>query len=235
MDQLLRDLREELSKNADEQVRESEERFFKEKVRAYGIKNATVWKISKEHFGRVAGLGKDRIFSLCQDLLSSGYIEESFVACGWSYGVRARFEEGDLARFEGWIEKYVNNWATCDTLCHHTVGAFIEKYPKRVGVLRKWALSKNMWMRRAAAVSLIVPAKRGEFLDEAFAISDALMSDNEDLVQKGFGWLLKEESRTHQKEVYDYVIKNRGRMPRTALRYAIEKMPEELRAEAMKK
>ncbi len=54
-------------------------------------------------------------------------------------------------------------------------------------------------------------------------------------MQKGYGWLLKEESRVHQKEVFDYVIKNRNVMPRTALRYAIEKMPKELKAEAMKK
>jgi 3-methyladenine DNA glycosylase AlkD len=59
--------------------------------------------------------------------------------------------------------------------------------------------------------------------------------DPDDLVQKGYGWLLKEESRKHQKEVYDYVVKNRQIMPRTALRYAIELMPKELKAEAMKK
>jgi 3-methyladenine DNA glycosylase AlkD len=84
-------------------------------------------------------------------------------------------------------------------------------------------------------VSLIIPAKRGLFLEEAFMISDLLMGDGEDLVQKGFGWLLKEESRTHQEEVYNYVIKNRSIMPRTALRYAIKLMPEELRKEAMRK
>lgn len=77
--------------------------------------------------------------------------------------------------------------------------------------------------------------KRGEFLDKAFEISDILIGDKEDLVQKGYGWLLKEESRTHQKEVFEYIMKNRQEMPRTALRYAIEKMPKELRAEAMKR
>jgi 3-methyladenine DNA glycosylase AlkD len=92
-----------------------------------------------------------------------------------------------------------------------------------------------MWMRRAAAVSLIIPAKTGLFLDEAFKIADTLMGDEEDLVQKGFGWLLKEESRTKQREVYDYVLARRSVMPRTALRYAIELMPQELRREAMKR
>lgn len=55
------------------------------------------------------------------------------------------------------------------------------------------------------------------------------------MVQKGYGWLLKEESRLHQKEVFDYAVKNRKVMPRTALRYAIELMPKELRSETMKR
>lgn len=84
-------------------------------------------------------------------------------------------------------------------------------------------------------MSFIVPAKRGLFLSEAFDVANVLLLDGDDLVQKGYGWLLKEESRMHQKEVFDYVVKNRSVMPRTALRYAIELMLKELRAEVMKK
>jgi 3-methyladenine DNA glycosylase AlkD len=61
------------------------------------------------------------------------------------------------------------------------------------------------------------------------------MGDEEDLVQKGYGWLLKEESRIRQKEVFEYIMKNKQKMPRTALRYAVEKMPKGLRTEAMKR
>lgn len=61
------------------------------------------------------------------------------------------------------------------------------------------------------------------------------MMDPEDLVQKGYGWMLKEATHEFQDEVYKYVLKHRGVMPRTALRYAIEKLPQELRREAMKK
>ena len=64
---------------------------------------------------------------------------------------------------------------------------------------------------------------------------DKLLLDGDDLVQKGYGWMLKEASKQHQQQVFDYVIKNRSVMPRTALRYAIEKMPQDLREEAMKK
>jgi len=82
---------------------------------------------------------------------------------------------------------------------------------------------------------LIVPAKHGRFLDDIFEIADLLLTDQDDLVQKGYGWLLKEASRKHTDEVFAYVVQNRRAMPRTALRYAIELMPKDLRAEAMKK
>ena len=90
-------------------------------------------------------------------------------------------------------------------------------------------------MRRAAAVSLIVPAKQGKFLKESIEIADLLLTDTDDMVQKGYGWLLKEASRKHTDEVFAYVMKNKRVMPRTALRYAIELMPKDLKAEAMKK
>jgi len=80
-----------------------------------------------------------------------------------------------------------------------------------------------------------VPAKKGQFLKDVFEISDLLLLDEDDLVQKGYGWLLKVASHLHQKEVFDYVMKNKENMPRTALRYAIEKMPQSLRKEAMKR
>ena len=233
MDNTLQEIRNKLKAGGDARLRDAGQRYFKEKIKAYGFRTADVTRISKEHFSRVEGQGKEGIFRMCESLFSSGYIEESFIACNWSYYARDGFAESDFAVFERWIGKYVSNWATCDTLCNHTVGAFVEKYPEFAGELKRWARSENMWMRRAAAVTLIIPAKKGKFLKEAFEIADILMDDKEDLVQKGYGWLLKEESRTRQKEVFAYVMKNRRRMPRTALRYAIEKMPKDMKAKAM--
>ena len=61
------------------------------------------------------------------------------------------------------------------------------------------------------------------------------LKDDDDMVRKGYGWMLKSASRAHEKEVFEYVVKNKGKMPRTALRYAIEKMPKDLKAKAMAK
>lgn len=84
-------------------------------------------------------------------------------------------------------------------------------------------------------MTLIIPARKGKFLKDIFQIADILLLDKDDLVQKGYGWMLKAASEANQKEIFDYVIKNRAVMPRTALRYAIEKMPKEMRVEAMKR
>jgi len=73
------------------------------------------------------------------------------------------------------------------------------------------------------------------FLDDVFDIADRLLTDQDDLVQKGYGWLLKEASRQHQKKVLAYVLAHKKTMPRTALRYAIEKMPLDARKKAMEK
>ena len=235
MSEIVLKIRKELRQNADEKIKKSGERFFKEKVKMYGLKTAWVLALEKKYFADVRGKSKKEIFALCEELWKSGYMEESFVACSWSFRVSEQYAEKDFAMFEKWIEKYVNNWASCDTLCNHSVGAFLEKYPKYLKNLKKLSRSKNRWMRRASAVSLIVPAKKGKFLKEIFEIADVLLLDGDDMVQKGYGWMLKVASQAHQKEVFAYVMKHKKEMPRTALRYAIEKMPKELKAKAMEK
>lgn len=235
MENIIGKIRDELENIADEHAKNSAKRFFKEEIKVYGTKTAAVTAISKKYYKEVKDAKKEEIFELCERLFSSRYMEESFIACNWAYWKNGEYEEKDFALFEKWVEKYVSNWATCDTLCNHAVGAFIEKFPKYADELKRWARSKNRWMRRSAAVSLIVPAKKGKFLKDSFEISDILLGDKDDLVQKGYGWLLKEQSRTRQKDVFDYVMKNKKKMPRTALRYAIEKMPKELKLKAMER
>jgi 3-methyladenine DNA glycosylase AlkD len=235
MSEIINKIREVLIKNADEKTRLSGERFFKEDVKLYGIKSADVSRISKEHYKNITDKSKSQIFSLCNELWKSGYMEESFVACNWAYNVRKQFEPDDFDIFEKWVSTYVGNWASCDTLCNHTVGTFVEMYPEYLSGLKKWAQSKNRWVKRASAVSLILPARRGKFLEDIFIIADILHSDKDDMVQKGYGWMLKAASEAHQKDVFNYVMRKKHTMPRTSLRYAIEKLPPELKAQAMAK
>ena len=235
MDKIINQIRQDLKSNADDKTRESGERFFKEEVKLYGIKSAVVTRIGKEYYKTISNKSKSDIFNLCEELWRSGYLEEAGIACNWSYYVRKYYEPEDFRIFEKWVNNYVTNWATCDTLCNHTVGTLVEMYPVCLSGLMEWTESDNRWMKRAAAVSLIVPARKGKFLKEIFRTADMLFTDKDDMVQKGYGWMLKSASQAHQKQVFDYVFSKKATMPRTALRYAIEKMPEELKAMAMKK
>lgn len=228
-------IRRELEQQADVKTKGSFQSFFKEDVITYGVKTATVTKIAKKYFQGVKPLGKRAIFSLCEELFKSDYTEEAFIASEWAYWLRDEYEPEDFTIFERWLDRYINNWAKCDSMCNHAIGSFVEKYPCYIDSLKGWTKSENRWIRRASAATLIVPAKQGKFLKDIFEIADSLLQDKDDLVQKGYGWMLKEASRMHQKEVFDYVMRNSKLMPRTALRYAIEKMPEDLRHLAMGK
>ncbi|HOU98162.1 MAG TPA: DNA alkylation repair protein [Bacteroidales bacterium] len=230
---ILKKVHQELLKHSNPKVKEGSYRYFKETIHPYGVKAADTSKISKELFKEIKEFDKETIFNLCEELFKSGYLEASFIACNWSYKVHKKYKPTDFDVFESWIKKYINNWATCDTFCNHTVGEFIEMYPDYINRLKKFTYSENRWVKRASAVSLIIPAKKGMFLPDIFEIADILLLDKDDMVQKGYGWMLKVASQVHQKEVIDFIMQRKDKMPRTALRYAIEKMPAELKQRAM--
>ncbi len=188
--------------NTDPQIQRSFQRFFKEQVKHYGVKTGTVGKIAKKYWNQVKTQDKQTIFELCEELFRSDYTEEAFIVSLCLPNYIEHLEPSDLATFKAWIERYINNWAKCDGFCNHTIGDLIQKYPESISDVKDWAKSENRWLKRAAAVSLIVPAKKGDFMHEAFEICDLLLDDEDDMVQKGYGWLLKEESRKHQKESF---------------------------------
>jgi len=235
MDPVIVHIRRELEALADPEIQRSSKRFFKEDITCYGVKTPTVTSIARKYWKEIRMRDKQEIFALCEELYRSGYIEESFIVSNWAYALSGHYEREDLAVFRRWIETYITNWASCDGFCNHTLGDFMERYPEYIDELKRWTRSENRWMRRAAAVSLIVPAKHGKFLSESIGIADLLLTDGDDMVQKGYGWLLKEASRMHSDEIFSFVMKNRRVMPRTALRYAIELMPKDLKVEAMKR
>lgn len=226
-------IRESLIALSDEKTKAVSAHFFKEAVNVYGVKSTEVKRVAKESFKSCIGITKEQAFEICDSLWQSGVMEESFIACEWSCRFNKEYLPDDFARFEKWITNYVSNWASCDTLCNHTVGDFVMLYPEYIAKLKEFTKSENRWVRRAAAVTLIIPARKGLFLADILEIATTLLADSDDLVQKGYGWMLKAASEAHRDEIYHFVLKHRATMPRTALRYAIEKMPPEYRKEAM--
>lgn len=215
-------LRKELKTLNSAEGKAAAQRFHKETIRCYGIRTPVVRALAKREFLAIKPLGKEAIFGFCEDLFASGFVEEAQIACEWSFALKRSYDMSDLDVFEGWISGYVNNWAICDGFCNNTVGHLLLRFPACLPRLKKWAVADNRWLQRAAAVSLIIPARKGEFSAESFAIADMLLRSPDDLVQKGYGWLLKVVSKPHPKEVFQFVADRKHVMPRTALRYAIE-------------
>ncbi len=224
-----------LLEKGDAKTRESAKRFFKETVAFHGLKAAQVRSVAAEYYKTIKDQGKDVIFTYCESLLQTNKFEEKLVGLFWLDKQSKAFEEQDFAVLAKWLNRYVDNWAICDTLCNHAIGSFVMKFPEKINDLFAWTASKNRWVRRGSAVSLIIPARKGLFLAEILKIADTLLLDDDDMVQKGYGWMLKEASKPHCTQIFDFVMKRKATMPRTALRYAIEKMPANLKKAAMAK
>jgi 3-methyladenine DNA glycosylase AlkD len=245
MNKIIKEIKKELKENIDLEYKESVKRFFKKEDRekakeegyskSYGVRTPVVRKISKKYFREVKNLSKDKIIDLCNELLESGYSEERGIAFDWAYQMRDSYEKSDFNLFKSWLEKYVHSWGSCDGLCGGAFGEFILQFPEFISDVRKWTKSKNRWFRRASAVIMIISVRKKKHLDTIFEIADLLLLDEEDLVQKGYGWMLKEASNKYPEEVFNYVMKHKKNMPRTALRYAIEKLSPERKKKAMKR
>jgi len=228
------EIQEKLIELSDENVAISGYRFFKEPVEIRGVSAHTVQKLTRTYFKKLDQMTKAQVFELCEELMKTNYQEEFLVACEFSCRVHKKFVQSDFDIFEKWVKKYINNWAKCDTFCNHTIGIIIEKFPDLIPRVKQWVKSENRWVRRAAAVSFIIPARCGLFIDDVFEIADFMLLDTDDMVRKGYGWALKSAGVADAKRVYDFVTARVAKMPRIAYRYAIEKLPPEMRAAAMK-
>lgn len=230
---LVGDIEKDLLTMVDEDYKEGMKSYFKGAIENYGVRTGKVRKLASRYFKKIKDKSKSEIFEICEKLLDTDISENRTIAFQWVHKIVDRYEAEDFTRFEKWVEKYVNNWGACDDLCTHALGELVCRYPSLVSNLKEWTKSENMWFRRASAVTMIYSLRKGSGLNDALEIADLLFSDEEDLVQKGYGWMLKEASNKHPRDVFDYVMGNKETMPRTALRYAIEKLPPKWRKKAM--
>jgi 3-methyladenine DNA glycosylase AlkD len=229
-------LKQELNKIDKPANRLNYQRFFKEKLeQPVGIKTAVLRKISNRCFRELRDLPPKEMLKLCDGLLASGEHYARFFAFEWSDKIRDDFTTSDFSLFQRWLKKYVDNWGACDHFCGSTIGPLLLLYPELVKRTELWARSRNRWLRRASAVCLISPVRNRLLLDQVFSRADTLLTDSDDMVQKGYGWMLKEASNVYPKEVFAYVMAHKDQMPRTALRYAIEKYPPAKRKQAMRR
>ncbi len=231
---IINNLKLEFQAQAEPGYRERVGQMFNLKVdHYYGVRLPVIRKIAGKYFPELRDMDIAECLALCNDLLAAKMFEFKVTAYQWVGKSHKDLKPEHLEMFDHWLETYTYDWADCDDLCSRVLGVFFLRYPDQAFVCRQWAASNNMWKRRAAAVSLIKPLAKNLLLELALQIADTLLQDPEDLVLKGYGWMLKEASKSNPDEVYAFVTDRAGLMPRTAYRYALEKYPDELRAQAL--
>jgi 3-methyladenine DNA glycosylase AlkD len=140
---------------------------------------------------------------------------------------RKDFPRLTFVTIKDWLlADYCNSWALVDVLCPTSVGALLEKYPDLVTGIKGWANSSNRWVRRASIVSFIKLAKKTQYLDPIYDIVRSHFADRDDLIQKASGWLLREAGKTDLARLEKFLRRHGPAIPRTTLRYAIERFPE---------
>jgi 3-methyladenine DNA glycosylase AlkD len=202
--------------------------FFKpapgEQLHMRGVRAPQLKKIAQELYPEVKKWSVADRDQLCEEFWRWGDFEGGAIVC---YLYR-RFEKQCGARefrlFTRWLDDYVNNWGLTDGLSLWLLGASIENEPALVKKLLPWTRAEKRWKRRAAAVALVYSAKRGEHTEAIFRIAKPLLSDADDMVQKGVGWLLKETYPKKPGEVMRFLMPLRESTTRLVLRYAAEKM-----------
>jgi 3-methyladenine DNA glycosylase AlkD len=135
------------------------------------------------------------------------------------------------------LMQYVNNWDLVDTSAYHIYGSYLFLYHKMdiFDILLKHAKSKNIWERRIAMVSTLYVIRTGTSLDIVTKVAEALLGDTEDLIHKAVGWMLREAGKKDKKVLIQFLDIHSTKMPRTALRYAIEKLSEGERRKYIKR
>jgi 3-methyladenine DNA glycosylase AlkD len=171
---------------------------------------------------------------LADILMRDPHLETKSVAIEAVAGFRTSFAPALLPRWEGWLAADLSaNWATTDAMCGLLIGPLLVDRPALAPRMRAWSRDRNMWVRRASAVGLIPSVRRGVGLDLAYEIAARLHADREDLIQKAVGWMLREAGKTDMPRLERYLLANGAGIPRTTLRYAIERFPEPKRREIL--
>ena len=214
------------------------QRYFSDAVVALGVGAPTVRGIVKKQTKPLKGVWTlDDAVKCCDLLLREPQMEVRAAGILVLAAFKKEFTPTLAVPAGKWLRKRLDNWALVDSLCSLVLSPLLEKYPE-VGAnnhspLQVWSKDKCLWVRRAALVTLVPFARRGQRLDLAYRLARDRFADREDLMHKAVGWLLREAGRTDPKRLRRFLLRHGPSIPRMSLRYAIEHFPARSRAEVM--
>jgi 3-methyladenine DNA glycosylase AlkD len=208
--------------------------FFKEEVKSRGWYTAELRKVAVR-FRRtiLREQGMEFLLDVADKLFSGEVLEEKNLAVMLLENQTRHFGDKEFRRFESWLSR-ITSWADHDGLVHYLIAPMVAAEPARTKAVFRWAKSRNCWHRRAACVALIQGTRQTMFFPQITRLSNFLLEDQDDMVQKGLGWLLRETAKAEAKRTVPYLMGIRNRAPRLVLRTACETLPAATRKKILK-
>ncbi len=225
-----------LKKNSSKKKKQNSERFFKTGKGSYSAHDSFVG-ITMPVLRDIAKTYEDIKTPELLKLITSKYHEYrmcGFLILTYRYKQANEAEKKKIYTFYYKNLKYVNNWDIVDVTVPNVIGEYIKGHIGERKKIERLSLSKDLWERRISVLSCFPMIKAGEFT-MFLRIAKQLLSDKEDLIHKAIGWMLREVYKKDAKVVRVFIEKNYNKIPRTTLRYAIEKMGDEERKAVLKR
>ena len=201
---------------------EEVEWFFREEVKSRGWYTAELRKVAvRFRHTIVREQGMEFLLKVADKLFSGKVLEEKVFGVVLLEKQTKHFGDREFRLFASWLDR-VSSWADHDALAHYLLAPMVYADPTRCREVFRWAKSRNRWRRRAACVALILRPEQKKLFAEIVRLSDQLLGDPDDMVQKGLGWLLRETAKADPNRTVPYLMKIRARAPRLVLRTACE-------------
>jgi 3-methyladenine DNA glycosylase AlkD len=196
-------------------------------LRFYNVGTKNVRSLARDiYLANRADWTVDDATRLADALMHDPYLEAKSIGIEVAARYRKAFAPRLLPSWKRWLAGNLStNWATTDQICSMLIGPLLADHQQLIPLMRSWATHRNMWVRRASAVALIPPIRRGHAQDVAYDVAKTLHPDTEDLIQKAVGWMLREAGKQDPSRLEQYLRVEGAAVPRTTLRYAIERFP----------
>lgn len=224
---LVNQIKKELRKVANKDKAEILKRFFKTEPGQYGAGDKFLGVVVPEQRKIARKYFHDLELEEIESLLHSPYHEErltALISLVEKFKQAGEIEQKKIYQLYLKNTKFINNWDLVDLTAPSIVGAYTFSRDRKV--LYRLAKSKNLWERRIAILSTFYYIKQGQ-VEDTFCLADNLLVDQEDLMHKAVGWMLRETGHRHDfKKLKRFLMERISRLPRTTLRYAIEHFPE---------
>jgi|ERR1700722_1162787 len=208
--------------------------FFKDEIKSHGWYTADLRRAARSFRCEILQNNDfDFLVKVADKLFSGSVLEEKIIAVFLLENLTANCRPAEFKLFSSWLDR-ISSWADHDALVHDLIAPMVIANPTLIKQVFQWSKSRNRWRCRAACVALIRGTRKKMFFPEIQNLFEMLLADEDDMVQKGLGWLLRETAKYDATRTVPYLMKIKARAPRLVLRTACETLPPEAKKKILK-